>query len=181
MSGAEVGIVAIILANAGTIMPIFISVFAIIGSIVGFIRYLKKNVTQEVVGLRTEVNEKFNSISDKILDNQNTMKDNTQRIVDRMGEIKQMMTILDERITEVKNDTSKRLDFKRSEIQRLQTELDSLRHELQRLEIESAKNDRRMDRHGLDTQPQDYSQEQRRKRRGPPIDSSLPEDYDTEE
>lgn len=157
MSGVEVGIIAAIAANAGVIMPIIISIIAIIGSIVGFIRYLKKNVTKEVVDLRKDVGEKFNAISDKIQNNQNTINEHNQFVKDRMREIQQMMGMLDVRITEVKTDVTKRLDFKRAELQRLQKELDTLRTELTQLEIQQAhrmdaqeermgRNDIRMDR-----------------------------------
>jgi hypothetical protein len=139
MSGAEVGIIAVIVANAGSIMPILISVFAIIGSIIGFIRYLKKNVTAEVVALRKDVGEKFDSINEKLQNSHIMFTDDKQRVIDRMKEIKQMIEILDRRISEIRDDVNKRLDFKRAEIQRIQKELDVLKRELTNLEIEQAR------------------------------------------
>src|SRR5215212_8368725 len=110
MSGVEVGIIAAIAANAGIIMPIIISVIAIIGSVVGFIRYLKKNVTKEVIDLRNDVSGKFDAISEKIHSNQTTINEHNQFVKDRMKEIQQMIGMLDARVTEIKNDVTKRLD-----------------------------------------------------------------------
>jgi SMC interacting uncharacterized protein involved in chromosome segregation len=168
MSGAEIGIIAVIAANAGTIMPILISVIAIIGSIVGFIRYLKKNVTKEVVELRKDVGEKFDSINEKLVNNQAIMVDDKQRIIDRMTEIKQMIEILDRRLTEIRVDVDKRLDFKRAEIDRIQEQLNKLREELQRLEIEQA---RRMGASDSRMDEQDYRMDRggSKRRSGPPI------------
>lgn len=122
--------------SLGNILTVAISVSVIIGAIFQLVRYLRKNVTKEIVAFREDVSKDLRHIKDQMDSSRALTEKSIQSNAERMEEIRWLIAQIEKRIDEIRNDLGKRVDQRADEIRALVEKLDKLKEEYHRLSSE---------------------------------------------
>lgn len=130
MSGEEPSLVwSFSLGNIVTIISI---VSAVIGGVLAFIRFIRKDVKDAILLSA----DKIDKLDIKITAQEQITRDELKRNVERITEIKWMIQEVAKRVDETKHDANRRVDERITDIKEMTRKVETLREELYALKIE---------------------------------------------
>jgi len=132
--------------SLGNILGIVISVTVVVGAIFTLVRYLRKNVTKEVLMLKDSVKQDMTHVIDKLSYQSQKMNEGFETSKERMEELKQNISKLENRIDMNREELLRQMEFEKEDLKdrisargeeskQLTRQLDTLREEYHRLDM----------------------------------------------